>query len=103
METDINPDSRFKPSDDVVVREVMGKILIVPLTSGIGDMEDEIYTLNESAKAIWDRLIKGENVRAVIDSLSAEFEADSGEIERDVTGLMKELVRRKILEEIINV
>jgi hypothetical protein len=103
METDINPDSRFKPSNDVVVREVMGKILIVPLTSGIGDMEDEIYTLNESAKAIWDRLITGENVRAVIDSLSAEFEAESGEIERDVTGLMKELVRRKILEEIINV
>jgi len=103
METDINLDSCFKPSNDVVVREVMGKILIVPLTSGIGDLESDIFTLNESARSIWDRLVKGETVRAVIESLSAEYDNESGEIDRDVTGLLKELVQRRILEKITNV
>jgi len=99
---DIKPDSCYKPSKDVVVREVMGKILIVPLTSGIGDMEDDIFTLNESARAIWDRLVRGDSVKAVIAALSGEFEADAGEIEKDVTGLLKELIKRRILEEPIN-
>jgi hypothetical protein len=102
MDMDIKPDSCYKPSKDVVVREVMGKILIVPLTSGIGDMEDDIFTLNESARAIWDRLVRGDSVKAVIAALSGEFEADAGEIEKDVTGLLKELIKRRILEEPIN-
>jgi hypothetical protein len=102
MDADIKLDSCYKPSKDVVVREVMGKMLIVPLTSGIGDMEDEIFTLNETAKVIWDRLSSGKSVRAVIDSISGDFEAGAGEIEKDVTGLMKELLQRRILEEAIN-
>jgi hypothetical protein len=99
METEIRLESRYRPTEDVVAREVMGKILIVPLTSGIGDMEDEIYTLNESGRRIWDRLAKGHSVRTLIESLSSDFEAEAGEIERDVTGLMKELIKRRMIEE----
>ena len=36
------------PSEDVVAREIEGEIVIVPLASGIGDMEDELFTLNET-------------------------------------------------------
>jgi hypothetical protein len=102
MDTDIKLDSCYKPSNDVVAREVMGKILIVPLTSGIGDMEDEIFTLNEPAKIIWNRLVQGESVRSVIASLCGEFEAKAGDIEQDVKGLMKELIKRRMLEEVTN-
>ena len=46
----------YKPSDDVVAREIEGEIIIVPLVAGIGDIEDELFTLNETGKAIWDKL-----------------------------------------------
>ena len=36
------------PSEDVVAREIEGEFIIVPLAAGIGDMEDELYSLNES-------------------------------------------------------
>ena len=102
MEPEIKLDSCFKASTDIVAREIMGKILIVPLISGIGDMEDEIFTLNETGKAIWDRLSRGESVRAVIVALSEEYASDADEIERDVKGLMNELVKRGMLEEVRN-
>jgi hypothetical protein len=102
MDAEIKIDSCYRSSKDVVVREVMGKMLIIPLTSGIGDMEDEIYTLNETGMVIWDMLSRGDSVRAVIEAITGQFEADAGEIEKDVKGLMKELLKRRILEEIIN-
>jgi hypothetical protein len=46
----------YVPSDDVVAREIKRELIIVPLVSGIGDVEDELYTLNEASKAFWDWL-----------------------------------------------
>jgi hypothetical protein len=46
----------YRPSEDVVVREIEGEVVIVPLTSGIGDLEDELFTLNETGRAIWSRI-----------------------------------------------
>ena len=44
------------PSDDIVAREIEGEIIIVPLVAGIGDADDELYTLNETGQAIWAHL-----------------------------------------------
>ena len=46
----------YKPSDDVVAREIEGDLSIVPLVAGSGDVEDELFTLNDTGKAIWDKL-----------------------------------------------
>ena len=41
-------------------------------------MEDELYTLNETGKAIWDRLDGRKKLKDVLAELSAEFEAPVG-------------------------
>ena len=46
----------YKPSDDVVARKIEGEFIIVPLTAGIGDMEDDLFSLDEVGLAIWERL-----------------------------------------------
>jgi hypothetical protein len=84
-------------SEDVVAREIEGEIIIVPLVAGIGDLEDELFTLNETGKAIWKKLDGQRTLNEVIDELAAEYQAAPGEIETDVLGLAQELVRRKIL------
>ena len=33
-------------------REIEGELIIVPLVAGIGDADDELFTLNETGKAI---------------------------------------------------
>jgi len=89
----------YVPSEDVVAREIEGEIIIVPLVAGIADMEDELYTLNETGKAIWRKFDGSKSLEEVVEELSAEYEAASGEIEMDVIGLAEELLERKIIIE----
>ena len=97
MEAKVSLEGLYRPSEDIVARDIEGELIIVPLVSGIGDLEDELYTLNETGKAIWDRLDGKKKLKEVLAELSAEFEAPVGEIEKDLTGLVEELLRRKIL------
>jgi len=78
----------------------MGELIIVPLTSGIGDMEDEIYTLNDTGRAIWDRLDGTATVHDIASALEAEYDAAPGEIEKDVQGIVSELFRRGMVVEV---
>ena len=89
----------YVPSEDVVAREIEGELIIVPLVAGIGDMEDELFTLNETGKAIWDHLDGRASLQEVVADLSQEYNAKPGEIERDVLGMVGELVRRRMLIE----
>ena len=101
--TTIRMDGIYAPSDDVVAREIAGELIIVPLVAGIGDMEDELYTLNETGKAIWDRLDGRTTLDRVVAALAQDYEAVAGEIEQDVHGLVQELVRRRMLVEVATV
>ncbi len=92
-------DGLYLPSEDVVARQIEGELIIVPLAAGIGDMEDELYTLNETGRAIWLRLDGQTSLQKIAQSLATEYEAEPGEIEYDVVGLVGELVRRGMLVE----
>jgi hypothetical protein len=96
-EARVSLDGLYKPSEDIVARNIEGELIIVPLVSGIGDLEDELYTLNQTGKAIWERLDGKQKLREILAELSTEFDAPAGEIEKDLIGLVDELVRRKIL------
>ena len=85
------------PSEDVVAREIEGELILVPIASGIGDMEDELYTMNSTGREIWRRLDGVRSLRQIAADLSAEYVAPAADIERDVLGLAGELIRRKML------
>ena len=53
---DIKLDLIYVPSEDVVARIIEDEIIIVPLVAGIGDADEELYTMNETGRAIWQRL-----------------------------------------------
>jgi hypothetical protein len=92
-------DAVYIPSQDIVAREIEGEIIIVPLVSGIGDLEDELFTLNETGKAIWARLDGKRTVKGVVEALSEEYEGSIQNIEKDVLGFLKELLRRGFVVE----
>ena len=100
MRAEISFDAAYAPSEDIVAREIEGELIIVPLVAGIGDMEDELYTLNETGRAIWDKLDGQRSLGDVVRDLAAEYEAPSEEIEKDVKGLVEELLRRRMIAEV---
>jgi hypothetical protein len=99
METSVSLDKSYKPSEDVVAREVQGEFIIVPITSGVGDLEDEIFSLNETGRAIWDKLDGKKNLKNIAAGLSEDFEAPVEEIEKDCLGLLDELLKRRMVIE----
>jgi hypothetical protein len=98
--TDIHLNNIYIHSDDVVARKIEGELIIVPLVAGIGDLEDELYTLNDTGKAIWDQLDGKMTLGEIIATLDQDYDAPPGEIEQDVIGLVQELVRRRMLIEV---
>ncbi len=48
----VSPGRAYCVSDKIISRVVEGELILVPLTSGIGDLEDELYTINETGRAI---------------------------------------------------
>ena len=85
------------PSEDVVAREIEGDIVIVPLVAGIGDADDELFTLNETGQAIWQRLDGERTLGGVAESIAEEFEAPLEKLQADVLGFAGEMTRRRIL------
>ena len=85
------------PSEDIVARVIENELIIVPLAAGIGDMDDELYSMNETGRALWSLLDGVKSLRVIANELSEEFSASPGLIETDVLGLMSELVRRKMV------
>ena len=101
MVVTVKPDAIYTISDDVVARKIEGEIIIVPLVGGIGDMEDELFALNETGKAVWKKLDGKKKLIDLVGELQEEFEAPEGQIKQDVIGLVEELLKRKILVESI--
>lgn len=97
MEDKIDLNTAYAPSENVVAREIEGELIIVPITSGVGDMEDELYTLNDTGKTIWNRLDGATTIKEVILSLKDQYNAPAEEIEADVRGLLSELLKRNMI------
>lgn len=92
-------ESVYVPSEDIVAREIEGVLVIVPIVSGIGDMDDELFTLNDTGKAIWDMLDGRTTLREIAGMLADEYAAAPEALQEDVLGLVSELLKRKMVLE----
>jgi len=97
MSKEITMTSICIPSEDVVAREIEGDMIIVPLASGIGDADDELYTLNDTGKAIWEKLDGEKPLSQIAKDLAVDFDSPEETIRQDVLGFVTEMVRRKII------
>lgn len=95
----VNFNAVYAPSGDVVARKVQGEFIIIPITSGVGDLEGEIFTLNDTGKVIWDKLDGKKTLKDVAIELSHGFDTTKAEIEKDILGFTEELIKRKMIIE----
>jgi hypothetical protein len=99
LTTKIELDAIYAVSEDVVSREIEGELIIVPLVAGIGSMDDELYTMNDTGRAIWKGLDGKKTLRTLVGELSSQFDAAPEEIRKDAVGLLEELLKRKMVVE----
>ncbi|TWI68190.1 coenzyme PQQ synthesis protein D (PqqD) [Desulfobotulus alkaliphilus] len=95
MEIDVN--AVYLPSEDVVARKIDDAFILVPIASGVGSMEDELYTLNETGHIIWEGLAPGRRVVDLAKSLAEEYDASEEEIRQDIQGILTELLKLNMI------
>ncbi|MCK7514177.1 MAG: PqqD family protein [Desulfobacterales bacterium] len=78
----ITMDCCFMKGDDLVTRCVAGETIIVPVRSGVGDL-DSIYTLNEVSTAIWELIDGKTGVKTIIETVCNNYDVSYEEAEKD--------------------
>lgn len=87
-------------SADIVEREIGGEILIIPLVSGVGDLEDELFSVNETGREIWARIDGERTVAQIVQELQEQFADEEELIRTDVLGFLNELIGRSFVVEV---
>ncbi len=87
----LSPGERLQHTEEFIGRRIAGETVLVPLRQQIGDLE-ALYTLNEVASFIWDRLDGRATVEDIAAALDAEFEAPPAEIRADLQSLLTHLL-----------
>jgi len=87
----------YQVADTIVIREIEGELLIVPLVSGMDEAEDALFTLNETGRSILSLLDGKRSVQEVADTLALDYAVAEEQLIEDVTSFLAELLRRNML------
>jgi hypothetical protein len=100
MKKQVTPDAVYAVSGDVVVRKIEDEVIIIPVTDGTDDSQNEPYFLNSTGQAVWRKLNGKRNLKTVVESLAFEFKCSARVIEKDVIELVRKLLKKKLLVEV---
>ena len=83
-------ESLFHLKSKFVTREVGDELIVVPLSANVAQM-NELFTLNETAKVIWENLNKGADMSALIQTITDTFDIDRHTAEKDIAVFLQTL------------
>ncbi|MDX9920397.1 MAG: PqqD family protein [Paludibacter sp.] len=86
----MNTENLSKLKSRFVSREVDKELILVPLTGNIAKM-NEMFTLNETAKLIWENMDKVDSEESLTDLITAEFEVSHEIASADVSAFIRHL------------
>ena len=82
--------SLFHLKSKFVTREVGNELIVVPLSANVAQM-NELFTLNETAKVIWENLNEGADMSALIQTITDTFDIDRHTAEKDIAVFLQTL------------
>ena len=73
----------FTKDKDLVTRSIAGETLIVPVRSGISDL-DCTYVLNEVGSRVWELLDQRRPVDKIVEAICAEYDVPRDQAALDI-------------------
>lgn len=73
-----------------VAREVGDELIIVPLSGNVAQM-NELFTLNETARFIWENITENNTVQDLENQLTTTFDIDSDTAKKDIEKFLRQL------------
>jgi hypothetical protein len=88
---------RFIRNQEVVSRKIEGELIIVPIRSGVGDL-NSLYTLNPVGSVLWDFMTEGHTVGEMVERVCNEFEVTTTQAEKDIQAFLDSLLEEKLVQ-----
>jgi len=92
---------RYQRTDEFVARNIAGETVLVPIHRQIGDLES-IYTLNEVATFIWERLAETATPGALALALEDTFAGSPAEMRADLDEFLGHLLDLRAIRSVDN-
>ncbi len=80
----------FKKKSNCVSRKIDDELVIVPIKDDVADM-DFLYTLNETASFVWNRLDGETSLKKIAEQLTENYEVDYETASEDVVKVINEI------------
>ena len=93
----LSNDSRFVQNREVVARQIEGELVIVPIRSGVGDL-NSLYTLNQVGSVLWDFMNEGHTIAEMVSRVCDEFEVTSSQAQSDIRNFLDALLEEKLVQ-----
>jgi len=91
----------YAVSADVVARKVEDAVILIPLPTGEDNPEREPFFVNMTGQAIF-RMFNGKrSLKDIVTRLAAEYDCSAGIIAKDVRAFVKELLKRKLIMDVL--
>lgn len=85
-------EQRFKRAAHTAFRRIEDEGVVLDLRTSA------YYSLNETARAVWEGLEEGLSVAAISEKLSSEFDETPAKIEGDVATIVGQLTKEGLIE-----
>lgn len=89
--------ARFIRNHAVVSRKIEGELIIVPIRSGVGDL-NSLYTLNPVGSVLWEFMNEGHTIPEMVQRVCDEFEVPDGQARQDIELFLDSLLEEKLIE-----
>lgn len=87
----------YKKNKDIVSREIDDEMILMPIYKTNKDI-NEMYTLNESAKDMWDLLDGTRTLEKITDEICAKYSAPREKVTADLEEFINDLKEIKAIE-----
>jgi hypothetical protein len=94
-----SPHVRFIRNPEVVARNIQGELIIVPIRSGVGDL-NSLYTLNPVGSVLWEFMNEGHTIPEMVQRVCDEFEVSTTQAQQDIELFLDSLLEEKLIESV---
>ena len=88
--------SAYRKNPHLIEREIRGERVLIPLDGSTARF-DELFSLNETASAVWEAVTGGKSMDETASVLAGLFDIDTGTARRDAEEVVNEFLNRGLL------
>lgn len=91
--------ARYERNRDVVSRKIEGEIIIVPVRSGVGDL-NSLYTLNSVGSVLWDFMNESHTIPEMVQRVCDEFDVTARQAQQDIEAFLDSLMAEQLVQSV---